>query len=107
MKLAGLILFSKQKDMNTKENDHAIRNAEGAGATGDVQWQSIARFGSRIKRACQNASAIIAPSAAIASELVEAGYATERVHRIANGVTIGPPRASTFQATCRGESALR
>ncbi len=78
-----------------------VVRAEGAGATGDVQWQSTARFGSRIKRACQNAQAIIAPSAAIASELVEAGYAADRVHRIANGVTIGPPRASDQQFTAR------
>lgn len=78
-----------------------VVRAEGAGATGDVQWQRTARFGSRIKRVCQNASAIIAPSAAIANELVEAGYATESVHRIANGVTIGPPRASDQQFAAR------
>lgn len=78
-----------------------VVRAEGAGATGDVQWQRTARFGSRIKRACQNAQAIIAPSAAIASELVDAGYATERVHRIANGVTIGPPGASDGQFAAR------
>jgi glycosyltransferase involved in cell wall biosynthesis len=75
--------------------------AEGAGETGDVAWQRTARFGSRIKRVCLQADAFIAPSPFIAGELQVAGYASEKLNYIANGVAIGPPRDLNQQLGAR------
>jgi len=69
-----------------------VLRAEGAGETGDCAWQQSARFGARIRRACQGADALIAPSLSIRDELLAAGYPAARTHFIANGVTVGPPR---------------
>ncbi|MCE9527149.1 MAG: glycosyltransferase family 4 protein [Planctomycetales bacterium] len=68
-----------------------ILRGEGAGPGGDCVWQQTARFGMRIRKRCQSASAFVAPSDAIAAELREAGYAAERIVRIDNGVAIPPP----------------
>lgn len=65
-----------------------VLRAEGGGGSGDCHWQSTARFGRRIRRACQRADAVIAPSPAIRQELFDAGYAPHRVHTIPNGVPI-------------------
>jgi glycosyltransferase involved in cell wall biosynthesis len=65
-----------------------VLRAEGAGITGDCHFQQTARFGSRIKRRCQQAAAVIAPATAIAKELEEAGYDSGRVKIIPNGVPI-------------------
>ena len=50
-----------------------LLRAEGAGQTGDCQWQETARFGSRIRARCQQASGVVAASQQIADELVAAG----------------------------------
>jgi len=70
-----------------------VLRAEDAGSTGDCGWQRRSRFGSRFRRRCQQADAIIAPNDAIARELHEAGYARERIAQIADGV--GPGNAGT------------
>lgn len=68
--------------------------AEGAGSTGDCDWQRRSRFGSRFRRRCQQADAIIAPNDAIAQELSEAGYARQRITQISDGVGPGNADAS-------------
>jgi glycosyltransferase involved in cell wall biosynthesis len=78
-----------------------LLRAEGAGATGDVAWQKSARFGGRIKQACLAADALIAPSPLIAAELQAAGYPAGRMHNIANGVALPPPRDADQQFTAR------
>ena len=78
-----------------------ILRVEGAGAGGDCVWQQTARFGLRIRKRCQAASAFIAPSDAIAMELREAGYAAERIARIDNGVGIPPPQSPASRNAAR------
>ncbi|MFN0020858.1 MAG: glycosyltransferase family 4 protein [Pirellulaceae bacterium] len=78
-----------------------ILRAEGRGPDGDCAWQQKARFGMRIRKRCQGASAFIAPSDDIASELHEAGYAAERIARIDNGVAIPPLAAPATREAAR------
>jgi glycosyltransferase involved in cell wall biosynthesis len=78
-----------------------VLRAEGGGETGDCQWQRTGRFGTRIRRRCLEADAIVAPSEAIQQELHEAGYPHGRVHRIGNGVTVGPPRTEQHRREAR------
>ena len=49
-----------------------ILRPEGAGATGDVRWQSWGNFGRRIGHRCRRATAFVAISQAIATELQSA-----------------------------------
>lgn len=65
-----------------------VLRAEGAGPTGDMEWQDSARFGKRIRLACQRADAFIAPSPQIADELRARGYRPGAIHEIPNGVPI-------------------
>jgi len=65
-----------------------VLRGEGSGETGDCQWQRTARFGMRIRRRCQTAEALVAPSAKIAQEMQESGYPTDRIHMIPNGVPV-------------------
>lgn len=65
-----------------------VLRAEGAGETGDVCWQEQARGGTWIRRECQKAAAIVAPSLPIQTELLASGYDPSRVHLIPNGVMI-------------------
>lgn len=78
-----------------------ILRGEGAGPGGDCVWQQTARFGMRIRKRCQSASALIAPSDAIAHELREAGYAAQRIVRIDNGVQIPSPSNPNTRAAAR------
>ena len=77
-----------------------ILRAEGAGATGDCEWQRTARFGGRIKRRCALADALVGPGEAVCAEL-RTEYRAESVHFIANGVRIPPPRDPKRQAAAR------
>lgn len=54
-----------------------------ARTTGDCHWQDRARFGSRIRRRCQNAAAIVASTHACSDELLRAGYSS--IHQIEYG----------------------
>ena len=49
-----------------------VLRPEGAGATGDIAWQSWGRFGRKIGRRCRDATAFVAISKAIEAELKEA-----------------------------------
>lgn len=78
-----------------------VLRAEGAGETGDCRWQETARFGLRIRRRCQQASAVIAPSPAIRDELLQAGYPASHTLQIANGVSVGAPRTAALRRAAR------
>jgi glycosyltransferase involved in cell wall biosynthesis len=71
-----------------------VLRPEGAGATGDIAWQSWGRFGRRIGRRCRQASAFVAISKAIEDELHQAGLAgtseSPRIVSIPNGVPVPP-----------------
>ncbi|WP_165227368.1 glycosyltransferase [Aquisphaera insulae] len=61
---------------------------EGAGATGDLAWQSWGRFGRRIGARCKHADAIVAISREIDRELRLAGFDPAKIHPLPNGVPI-------------------
>lgn len=65
-----------------------VVRAEGAGESGDCAWHKQARFGTRIRRRVQQADAFVAPSQAIVREMQEAGFASDRLHFLPNGVPI-------------------
>jgi glycosyltransferase involved in cell wall biosynthesis len=65
-----------------------VLRPEGAGATGDLAWQSWGRFGGRIGARCRQADAVVAISPAIRAELLGAGYDPARIRDLANGVPI-------------------
>src|SRR5215207_7504844 len=64
---------------NWKNPPPIVLRAEGAGPTGDMAWQDSARFGNRIRLACQRADAFIAPSSQIADELRARGYRSDAI----------------------------
>ncbi len=78
-----------------------ILRAEGGGETGDCHWQTVGRFGPRIRRRCREAPAIVAPSEGIRDELLAAGYSSERIHFIPNGVSVGPERTEQRRRAAR------
>jgi glycosyltransferase involved in cell wall biosynthesis len=78
-----------------------VLRAEGAGASGDCQWQREARFGRCIQRRCRRASCVVAPGAAIEQELLAAGYPPGQICCIPNGVAIPPPRTPAARAAAR------
>lgn len=65
-----------------------VLRPEGAGATGDIAWQSWGRFGRTIARRCRQADAVVALSPTIAAELRQAGYDPARIHPLPNGVPV-------------------
>ncbi len=65
-----------------------VLRPEGAGPTGDMAWQSRDRFGARILAGTQTADAFVALSERIRDELIEAGYGSNRIHVIPNGVPV-------------------
>jgi glycosyltransferase involved in cell wall biosynthesis len=74
-----------------------VLRPEGAGATGDIAWQSWGRFGRTIGRRCRHASAFVAISRAIEDELRQAWWAGTlrtsqplRIVSIPNGVPVPP-----------------
>lgn len=71
-----------------KINKPTIIRAEGGGATGDCAFHRTARFGSRIRKTCMKADAVIAPSETVESELIASGFDSNRVHHVSNGVEI-------------------
>lgn len=78
-----------------------VLRAERAGQEGDCQWQRKASFGSRVRRRCVTAQAIVAPSETIAGELRMAGYPINRIHTIANGVPLPPVPNAASRAAAR------
>ncbi len=65
-----------------------VLRPEGAGATGDLAWQSWGRFGRRIGRRCRTADAIVSISAAITAELTTVGYDPTTIVELPNGVPV-------------------
>jgi glycosyltransferase involved in cell wall biosynthesis len=65
-----------------------VLRPEGAGATGDIAWQSWGRFGRIIGERCKQADAVVAISAAIEQELRVAGYRDDQIVALPNGVPI-------------------
>lgn len=82
-----------------------VLRAEGGGAGGDCAWQESARFGRRIRRRCCDAAAIVAPSDPIGEELLQAGYDSQKVVRIDNGVLLPPPRSQSQRDAARSALA--
>jgi glycosyltransferase involved in cell wall biosynthesis len=78
-----------------------VLRAEHAGLAGDCHWQLTARCGRRIKRRCQQAAAIVAPTAAVERELIAAGYPRQRLHTIRSGVPIAAATAPADRAEAR------
>lgn len=78
-----------------------VLRASGGGATGDCQWHRVGRCGMRIRRTLRQADAVIAPSPAIAAELVAAGFSAERVTTILNGVSPGVETNADRQTRAR------
>jgi glycosyltransferase involved in cell wall biosynthesis len=94
-----------------------VLRPEGAGATGDLAWQSWGRFGRRIGARCRTADAYVAISPAIRRELELAGYDPRRIHDIPNGVpvplsawrqrgTAGGPRVAVYTGRLAEEKGL-
>lgn len=71
-----------------KDNFPVVLRSERAGAMGDCHWQLEAFCGQRLKRRCNKAAALIAPSPAVQRELIAAGYPRPRIHYISKGVAI-------------------
>ncbi|MGO9811448.1 MAG: glycosyltransferase [Isosphaeraceae bacterium] len=65
-----------------------VLRPEGAGATGDLAWQSWGNFGRKIGHRCKQADAIVAISREIARELSAGGYEPARIHALPNGVPV-------------------
>ncbi len=65
-----------------------VLRPEGAGATGDLAWQSWGNFGRKIAQRCKQADAVIAISREIARELSAAGYEHDKIHSLPNGVPV-------------------
>jgi glycosyltransferase involved in cell wall biosynthesis len=68
-----------------------VLRPEGAGATGDIAWQSWGRFGRRIAERCRRAEAYVSIAPAITEELKKAGYEPARIHALPNGVPAPEP----------------
>jgi glycosyltransferase involved in cell wall biosynthesis len=65
-----------------------VLRPEGAGATGDLAWQSWGRFGRTIGRRCRGADAIVSIASAITAELTAAGYDPSTIVELPNGVPV-------------------
>lgn len=65
-----------------------VLRPEGAGATGDIAWQSWGNFGRKIGEQTRQADAIVAISRAVEDELRRARYIPSRIHRLPNGVPV-------------------
>jgi glycosyltransferase involved in cell wall biosynthesis len=68
-----------------------VLRPEGAGATGDLAWQSWGRFGRRIGERCKRADAVVSISPAVTEELRRAGYDPSKIHPLPNGVPVPEP----------------
>lgn len=77
-----------------------VLRPEGAGETGDLAWQKRGRFGRWIGQVTRQADAYIALSPRIENELIEAGYDTQKIFPIANGVPV-PKNAPKVARTGR------
>lgn len=65
-----------------------VLRCEGGGDTGDCSWQQSTRTRLWVRRQLRDADAIVAPSPAIAREILDAGYSSSKTCVIDNGVPI-------------------
>jgi glycosyltransferase involved in cell wall biosynthesis len=65
-----------------------VLRPEGSGPTGDVAWHEQSLGGKLIRRRCRQATGVVALSSHIREELERAGYPTNRIWSIPNGVPI-------------------
>jgi glycosyltransferase involved in cell wall biosynthesis len=65
----------------------------------------VARFGRRIRRSCFAADAILAASETLVQELLQAGYAAERIHRIPYGAGGIPDKSAALRVQARAALA--
>lgn len=80
-------------------NPPVVLRAQRACATGDIHWQEHARFGHRIRRRCQIASAIVASTHVCSDELLRAGYSS--IHQIGYGAEEMEPRSAASRYHAR------
>lgn len=71
-----------------KLNIPVVLRPEGAGITGDMHWQQTHWFGRIVRSQTVGASAFVALSDRIQTELMQCGYPTERIHFIPNGIPV-------------------
>ena len=90
-----LLLVSELKEdayvvcgMAPKLKAPVILRAEASGRSGDCSWQQRVRFGRHVQQRCATAQAVIATSRQTSAELLNHGYAADRVHVIANGTPL-------------------
>ncbi len=81
-----------------------VLRAEGAGYSGDCVWQLEANCGSRIKRRCLRADALIGPGPTVCRELTAAGYPRRRIHYLPNAVSIPRARSAEGRQKARREA---
>jgi glycosyltransferase involved in cell wall biosynthesis len=79
-----------------------VLRAEQSGRQGDCFWQIETAGRERIKHACMQAGALVAPTAAIRRELEAAGYPRPRIREIPLGVPSLPPRTLEARLSARG-----
>jgi len=82
-----------------------ILRTDGVGESGDVAWFKSIPLGERFAGRCRTADAVIAPSREVERELLQHGFARERVHVVPNGVPI-PERRSSASDRARARTAL-
>ena len=78
-----------------------VLRAEDSGRWGDCLWQIEAPCGRRIKRRLMRAAAVVGRTPAVQRELIAAGYPRQRIHGIADGVPVPPPRDEVCRAVAR------
>ena len=71
------------------------------GPHGDCAWQSISRFGDRLRARCRSADAIVTPSATVAAELEQGGYNRQRIQIISGGAKVGEERTADHRFRAR------
>jgi glycosyltransferase involved in cell wall biosynthesis len=82
-----------------------VLRAAGSGPRGDLDWQARASGGGRVRKACQMARWIVAPTLTALRELQAAGFADAALHRIDDGIQLPTLEHRPFQAQCRGALA--
>jgi glycosyltransferase involved in cell wall biosynthesis len=67
-----------------------VLRPEGSGPTGDVAWQERALGGKLIRKRCRGAEAVLALTPHMRAELEQAGFRSNQIRDIPNGVPIPP-----------------
>ena len=82
-----------------------LLRVERSGQKGDCQWHRNTPLGARIRSRCRQADGIVAVTAAIQDELINAGYPSERIHVVPGGVEIPRPWSPGGQRSARATLA--